>query len=507
MHIFQQEYDDGLESLIRSSASLSYAALAQPCSDNNLTNTMKHIKSIASLDDQDLYYVQSILVTSSWNKNDDIFDKTEIWLAKNTPEDKPTNLEHDESTIIGHIVSNYPITEDGILIDENTPLENLPDKYHILTGSVIYKAFSSPELRERSDKLIAEIENGQKYVSMECLFKGFDYGLLSKDTGEYKILARDNETAYLTKYLRSYGGLGEHQDYKIGRVLRNITFSGKGFVNKPANPDSVIFTQKPSSAQIKNTLLEKNEDFSISGVSDKQLTNSMENNTMSLDIDPVMKEVADIKSKIEAMEVKTAQTASETILSLEEVIKANNETIKSHEAKIAEITAALEVLNSEKELAAKTADEAMKKKMEEYKKAQSELDAALEVIAGYKGKEEEMMKKEKKMKRMATLIENGLDTEEAQATVDKLESLDDEAFEAVTSLAAVMKKKSKVADKVESSDNTETKPSDLVTEAALENVEVEEQVNLGVGGEADNSVETTRAALVEFVSSRLGKKL
>jgi len=228
---------------------------------------------------------------------------------------------------------------------------------------------------------------------------------------------------------------------------------------------------------------------------------------MSLDLDPVMKDVAEIKSKIEAMEVKTAQSASETILSLEEVIKANNETIKSHEAKIAEITAALEVLNSEKELAAKTADEAMKKKMEEFKKAQSDLDAALEVIAAYKGKEEEMMKKEKKMKRMATLIENGLDSDEAQATVDKLESLDDETFEAVTSLAAVMKKKTKVEEKVKSSDNTETKPSELVTEAALENVEVEEQVNLGVGGEAESSVETTRAALVEFVSSRLGKKL
>ena len=157
MHIFQQEYDDGLENLIKTSASVSYASLAEHCSDNNLTNTMKHIKSIASLDDQDLYYVQSILVTSSWNKNDDIFDKTEIWSAKNTPEDKPTNLEHDESVIIGHIVSNYPITEDGILIDENTPLENLPDKYHILTGSVIYKAFSNPELRERSEKLISEI--------------------------------------------------------------------------------------------------------------------------------------------------------------------------------------------------------------------------------------------------------------------------------------------------------------------------------------------------------------
>jgi len=509
MHIFQQEYDDGLENLIRSSASISYAAIAEPCSDNNLTNTMKHIKSIASLDDQDLYYVQSILVTSSWNKNDDIFDKAEIWLAKNTPEDKPTNLEHDESTIIGHIVSNYPITEDGILIDSNTPLENLPDKYHILTGSVIYKAFSSPELRERSEKLIAEIESGQKYVSMECLFKGFDYGLLNKSTNQYKILARNNETAYLTKYLRAYGGLGEHQDYKIGRVLRNITFSGKGFVNKPANPDSIIFTNKSSSAQLENILLEKNEDFSLSGVSDSQLTNSMENNIMSLDLDPVIKDVAEIKSKIEAMEAKTAQSASDTIASLEDVIKANNETIKNHEAKIAEITAALELLNSEKELAAKKADEDMKEKMEEYKKTKSELDAALEVIAAYKGKEEEMMKKEKKMKRMAALIENGLDNEEAQATVDKLESLDDETFEAVTSLAAVMKKKVKTEDmKTKSEEITEeVKKTEVITEAALENVEVEEQVNLGVGGEVDDSAETTRAALVEFVSSRLGKKL
>jgi hypothetical protein len=506
MQIFQQEYDDGLEGQIRTSASISYAALAQPCSDNNLTNTMKHIKSIASLDDQDLYYVQSILVTSSWNKNDDIFDKAEIWLAKNTPEDKPTNLEHDESLIIGHIVSNYPITEDGILIDENTPLENLPNKYHILTGSVIYKAFSNPELKERSERLIAEIENGQKYVSMECLFKGFDYGLQNKDTGEYKILARNNDTAYLTKYLRAYGGLGEHQDYKIGRVLRNITFSGKGFVNKPANPDSIIFTQKPSSAQVQNILLEKNEDFSISGVSDKQLTNSMENNIMSLDLDPMIKDVAEIKSKIEAMEIKTAQSASETISSLEEVIKANNETIKNHEAKIAEITAALEVLNSEKELAAKTADEAMKKKMEEYKKAQSELDAALEVIAAYKGKEEEMMKKEKKMKRMAALLETGLDSEEAQATVDKFESLDDETFDAITSLAMVMKTKKKKEEEAKMTKSEEVSQP-VVTEAALENVEVEEQVNLGVGGEADNTVEATRAALVEFVSSRLGKKL
>lgn len=83
-------------------------------------------------------------------------------------------------------------------------------------------------------------------------FNGFDYGITNKTTGEYKVLARNEETSYLTKHLKAYGGLGEHEDYKIGRVLRNITFSGKGFVDKPANPDSIIFTKDVLSYDNKN---------------------------------------------------------------------------------------------------------------------------------------------------------------------------------------------------------------------------------------------------------------
>jgi uncharacterized protein YifN (PemK superfamily) len=216
MQIFKQEIQDGLESKLQSTASVSYACVVEP--SNKTNHNIKHVKSLASLDDTDLYYVQSILVTSNWNKNDDIFDKVEVWAAKNTPEDKPTNLNHDERTIVGHITSNWPVTDDGMLIDENTPVENLPEKFHILTGSVVYKGFSSEDLMERTSNLIAEIESGEKYVSMECFFKGFDYGLLNKSTGEFKVLNRNEETAFLTKYLRSYGGLGEHDNYKIGRV-------------------------------------------------------------------------------------------------------------------------------------------------------------------------------------------------------------------------------------------------------------------------------------------------
>jgi len=133
MHIFDQERKDDLEDLILATPLVSIASQVFPAEENNQI-FHKNLKSLASFNDEDLYYVQSILVTSSWNKNDDIFNKEEIWAARNTPEDKPTNLEHDENTIIGHIVSNWSITDDGILIDDNTPVENLPERFHIVTG-------------------------------------------------------------------------------------------------------------------------------------------------------------------------------------------------------------------------------------------------------------------------------------------------------------------------------------------------------------------------------------
>jgi hypothetical protein len=494
MQIFKQEIEDGLEAKVAASASINYAAFAQPC-DKNTKNAMKHIKSLASLNDSDLYYVQSILVSSSWNKNDDIFDKTEVWLAKNTPEDKPTNLEHDENLIIGHITSNWPITEDGILIDANTPMENLPEKYHILTGSVIYKAFSSPELKDRSDKLIAEIENGQKYVSMECFFKGFDYGVQDKSSGEYKVLARNEETAYLTKYLRAYGGLGEHDNYKIGRVLRNITFSGKGFVDRPANPDSIIFKKNIFSESPENISDEKIEDLSISGVSNNQSTSNVENHTMSLE-----------KEVVEAAEVVAEQLTENT--------KELEATVLAKEEEIAKLKAELDLLKSEKEEAAKKVKEDENSKDEENKNLKAALEVANETIAGYKMKEEEMAKKEKKMKRVASLVEVGVDAETATSTVEKFESLDDEAFYAMTSLFAGkmppwLEKIKKGDDEEDTKTKEKKKASEEITDPSiLETAEVEETVNLSVGGEtAESAIEATRADLVAFVYSRLGKKL
>ena len=555
LKIYDVEIADGIADVIRSNASISYAAQAVPCSkDNIFSSSEKEYKTLASYKDEDLYYVQSILVTSNWNRNDDIFEGKEIWRAKNTPEDKPTNLEHDESTIIGHIISNWPITAEGMLIDKDTPEDNLPNKYHILTGSVIYRAFSDPKLKLRAEQLIHEIENGEKYVSMECMFSGFDYGLLNKQTNAYEILPRNETTAYLTKHLRAYGGTGEHEDYKIGRVLRQIVFSGKGFVAKPANPESVILTMKKEStdSELKNI-----NNFTELGVTTLKSSFNSEVEPMNLD-----KDVSEIKDQIESI-AKSSESIQDSF----------NKTASDLEKQYSELSEALTASKSDSEAKAdqiSKLDEELKAKSEEAETKNTELSTALEtiasheetikaheekiasltesiassdsIIAEYKMKEEEMEKKEKLMKRKAQLLESGVDADSAEATLEKFELLDDETFDAMTEVLAGMKpvkkeeatpqkeeaidpnKMKKMVNKDKeaesksprkmvgseeteaTSEEQEAEESEETSAEILDSVEVEEEVNLSVGEEAEDSVESTRAALVDFVNSRLSTK-
>lgn len=479
MKVYAQEIEDGIAEQIQAQASVSYASLVEPSSSTN--HNTKKLKALASLDDSDLYYVQSILVSSSWNKNDDIFDKAEVWAAKNTPEDKPTNLNHDENLIVGHITSNWPITDEGVLIDPDTPVENLPNKFHILTGSVVYKAYQSEELKDRTMALIEEIESGKKYVSMECFFKGFDYGVTDKSTGEYKIIARSDDTAHLTKHLRAYGGMGEHENYKIGRVLRDITFSGKGFVDKPANPDSIIFNanildEKQSlqnqNANIIDNIEEKNELLENTGVIANELVNE---NMETIQMNETESKLAELETALASKEQELAQIAASV---------------------------------SECEALAAQKEEDMKKKQEEMEKMKAELSAELEaaneVLAGYKMKEEEMMKKEKKNKRMASLLEAGVESAEADVLLEKFEAVDDVAFEAMTSVLAAKKAKPEMKD--EKMEKKEKASEELVTEEVLETVEEEASaVDLAIGGSEESQMDSTRAALIDFVYSRLGK--
>lgn len=510
MQVFQQEYDDGIGEVVANDKSVSFASAVEPlCVDA----VSKKMKAFGSIQDADMYYVQSILVSSTWNKNDDVFDIVEVWNAKDTPNHKPTNLNHNENIIVGHIISNYPITEDGMLIDKDTPIDNLPKKYHILTGSVIYKAYTNPELKERTRDLIASIENGTKYVSMECYFNNFDYGLMNKETGELKVIARDNDSAYLTKYLRAYGGKGEKDNYKIGRVLRNITFSGKGYVDKPANEDSIILKNKLDNfddlkkEETKNIVLENK------GVSKYNVeTHTVEACIMS----EQEKLETSVEDKIETVTEEQAVACETSVAEVEQVEAEDAEAVmKKYEDEKAAMQKKL-----------KESEAAMKKMRAEMDKDKESMSEMTKRYGEMKKSYDAMMMKNKKDKRMASLADCGFEDSEIEESLAAYDALDDDAFDSVV---AMMKKK--IAKKKEKEDKEDKEAEAAMppalkealekkkkeeeskaetefdtAEEILEEVEETEALDLAVGGE-DEEVNTTSAALVEFVYSRLGKKL
>ena len=133
---------------------------------------------------------------------------------------------------------------------------------------------------------------------MECLFAGFDYALVDPD-GNHKVLSRDEQSAFLTKHLRAYGGTGKYEGYTIGRALRNISFSGKGLVAKPANPRSIIINNNSTKA----FHIEHNDDnkFSIGDLPMSDNQNLLETQVAGLkqDLAAAQEENKAIKAKIE----------------------------------------------------------------------------------------------------------------------------------------------------------------------------------------------------------------
>jgi uncharacterized coiled-coil protein SlyX len=240
---------------------------------------------------------------------------------------------------------------------------------------------------------------------MECLFPSFDYALVDKEGGT-KVVPREESSAFLTKHLRSYGGSGNYEDYRVGRLLRNLAFSGKGLVSKPANPRSVI--------------LEGNRFFDESEAQILTISSTKENDMSDLD-----KQIADLRTAL--AEQKSANEALKEKVVAEQQAEFE-EKIQSLEAKITEQSSSItELTNSKEALATSLADtqEALAVKEKDAKEKEEAM--------------KDMKKKAAMMKRKADLEEIGFNAEEAAATVEDFSSLDDETFD---KLVATMKGKS-----------------------------------------------------------------
>ena len=157
--IYKAEVDAGLAHELESNSSIAYSSLASPHSPT--AEEQERAKSLtlaegrkSNPDQFDLYYLNSVLVSSGWNKNDDVFDISETWAARKTPEDKQFNFMHNENDIIGHITDNMVVDMTGAEISDDTDFENLPEDFNIITSAVLYNSWSDPERQERMQAII-----------------------------------------------------------------------------------------------------------------------------------------------------------------------------------------------------------------------------------------------------------------------------------------------------------------------------------------------------------------
>ena len=498
--IFQAEIDDGVAEDVKAKSSIAYLTPVEKFEpDDTIMQSLRTVAttdlSVASPSDPDLYYVKSILVTSSWNKNDDVFGAHDVWAARHTPEDKPTNIDHDETRVVGHMTECWAIDQDSKLIADDTAIDKIPSLLHIVNGSVIYLRWTDPQLQEQTDQLIQQIEAKTKFVSMECLFLGFDYAI--KTDGNYEIQARTADSAYLTKYLRSYGGPGNYNGKQIGRFLRNIIFCGKGFVDSPANPESVILGKDGVTTVVHNSPIWTVPNGSTWTFNSNSLDTPIIKESITMaDDNKVVDQVAELNTEIKDLR---AQLAIANVDGFKKTITELEGTVTTLEASVVEKDAAITGLN---DTIAKSTE-----KIDELTKANTEIQKALD----------EAQELELVAKRVSILVAGKIDIEKAKLDVEKFKGLDEDQFNIVAeALIAAVPKAVDTDDTDDSSDadagdstdgSTDDSTDDNVdnADADLDQVKPDgDETTLAANVDGDEGMKAIRSQLQDFVRGRLG---
>ncbi len=420
-------------------------------SDANIDN----VEDLIGHDQPDLALVISILVSTGWNLNDDVFVPSEVWAARNTPIHKPMNHMHDGTIVVGHIVESKVVDKNGDTISSDN-FDDVPEKFDIEVAGVIYK--SLPGREELIEDIISKANNGEMFVSMEAFFKDFDYAILDASNSSFRVLARTEETAFLTKHLRSFGGTGKFNGAKIGRVLKSMVFGGQGFVDNPANPDSVIKT-----IALNNSSKIKLDEIMEGGVVSVNEIQKLEEqrNELQTKADELVKENESMKKELDSVKKKDLETK---VGALNQKIEELNETIAKTQQEV-------ETVKSEKI------------------KLQKDLDDAVSRADNVEKEFNEINKKIKAKERFVKLSEVK-DIEDEEATLAELATMSEDTFETVMKYAG-SSKHDEVEDeknkKEKEAGNTKSEEEDMKkVDAALDGVTENEEAELQVDSESDS---------------------
>jgi len=464
LHIYKAEKEAGLEDLVKASIATTLTKKFKPKKDSSLDQIIASFESgVQSVEDligteqPDLAVIVSILVSAGWNLNDDVFIPAELWASKHTPNHKPMNDQHNETDILGHIISSRAIDKMGneIFLDEE---QDPPEEFDIEVAGVLYKAL--PSLANKIQEIMRKAAAGNMFVSMEAWFTDFAYGFLDSMNGQTKVVSRSEDTAFLTKHLRMFGGTGEFQGHRIGRVLKNITFGGQAFVDVPANPESVIKV-----AAFKDSIL---DEISEGGVNNMDWEKQAQELQTKLD---------EVNATVEAKDEEIAKISNE----LSEAKDANSNIANQLGAKQEEFEV----------LAGSTSDavDQVKTLESEKKELQKNLDAMTKKSEEANAELEEIRKAEQARERFVKLSSvKEIKDEEKDDVLAELKTMQDDTFDLILKYAGNVKAEEEEKEECDADhdhkDDEDCEHADEdKTEAALDSVEDKEDPDLQAGNE------------------------
>lgn len=458
MNIYKAEILDGLGDAIAGVTSLAYETPLVAVPDGEFDRAAFASASESS----DFYVTRDILVTTGWNLNGDVFEGAETWAARDTCLHKPFNFGHDQNDIIGHIINSYVADADLNPVPVATPVDMLPEKFHVVNDSVIYRGIGGEDRQNLIEQTYAEIRAGEWYVSMECHFTGFDYAVIDEE-GRAGLVRRDASSAWLSKHLKAYGGDGGYSDpssgrqYRIGRAFRGISFCGKGLVKRPGNPESLILSIASSFSPTPGHVVylrSESEVIDENACREPALKEEIDMSDHTAELTALKAELSEAKATIASLNGKEVEKLSEAIADKDAVIAGLQAQVDAARQSISTLTERAEA-------------------------AEAKLAKANEDVAAMKAAT-------KKSGRMKALCDLGADSETAEKLVAKWDSLDDDAFNETASLLSHSWKGSKTEEEIK----------------AIASAKVEKEPTMATASDKSEGMQT---ALAEWFTNNLSK--
>lgn len=283
----------------------------------------------------DLYKNKDILgvafdaaVVNLANLNGDCIDSRSTLNCLDSFRNKPINIEHERSEIVGHIVDAAMSEREFHKRLGWDDVSSTTKPFYITLSGIIYKA-----LNKELSKALCEMEDDDEEVisaSWEISFDEYCAAVGSDILEECEIITKDEDVEKLSKYMKGFGGNGKTPEGKIvNRLICGSPLAlGVGLTMNPAADVKGVYAwnieasypQKVALRDIADKKIEKSENKISQNLKSNVSTFEQGNNMTKEELLSTFKEALASVSKPESAEAvaNVAKTLADQIVKANE---------------------------------------------------------------------------------------------------------------------------------------------------------------------------------------------